>query len=247
MRMRDLERRTGVGRETIRYYIGLGLLPEPVKPTRNTAEYTDDHVRRLEVIRRLQQERFLPLAFIKTVLDRRTAGEIESLPQLEVMLASNAGFASNAPSMGLDEAAGVPGLEPGDLAVLLADGVVRALEGGLAPLDVAILRAWGRIRSAGYSSALGFFPEDARLFLEAIEPMARREVDRFYERTSGALPPQEAAKLAQAGIDITNEMIGLIRTRVVLDRVSEINSTKLHTGPAVPKSDLMALPPGLQS
>ena len=33
MRMRDLERATGVGRETIRFYIREGLLPEPARPS----------------------------------------------------------------------------------------------------------------------------------------------------------------------------------------------------------------------
>ena len=39
MRMRDLERATGVGRETIRFYIREGLLPEPERPGRNVAWY----------------------------------------------------------------------------------------------------------------------------------------------------------------------------------------------------------------
>ena len=45
--MRDLERASGVGRETIRYYIGLGLLPEPARPKPNVADYGEEHVSRL--------------------------------------------------------------------------------------------------------------------------------------------------------------------------------------------------------
>lgn len=51
MRMRELEKRTGVGRETIRYYIREGLLPEPDRASRNSASYTDDHVARLKAIK----------------------------------------------------------------------------------------------------------------------------------------------------------------------------------------------------
>ena len=39
MKMKELERETGVGRETIRFYIREGLLPEPERPKRNVAAY----------------------------------------------------------------------------------------------------------------------------------------------------------------------------------------------------------------
>ena len=37
LKMKDLERTTGVGREAIRFYIREGLLPEPERPSRNVA------------------------------------------------------------------------------------------------------------------------------------------------------------------------------------------------------------------
>ena len=43
MKMAELERRSGVGRETIRYYIREGLLPEPERRARNVAVYGDVH------------------------------------------------------------------------------------------------------------------------------------------------------------------------------------------------------------
>ena len=54
MKMKELEAATGIGRETIRYYIREGLLPEPVRPKRNVATYGREHVKRLNLIRRLQ-------------------------------------------------------------------------------------------------------------------------------------------------------------------------------------------------
>ncbi len=47
MKMRELEARSGVGRETIRYYIRMGLLPAPARAKPNVADYADEHVRRL--------------------------------------------------------------------------------------------------------------------------------------------------------------------------------------------------------
>ena len=69
MRMRELESRSGVGRETIRFYLREGLLPEPARAARNSASYSEAHVERLALIKRLQEERFLPLAVIRGLID----------------------------------------------------------------------------------------------------------------------------------------------------------------------------------
>jgi DNA-binding transcriptional MerR regulator len=151
MKMQALEARTGVGRETIRYYIRLGLLPEPERPKPNVAVYGDEHVRRIEVIKRLQQERYLPLAFIKTLLERRTGGEIEALPGLEALLASGLGLGLDVRTP-LTEAPALTGLTTHDLVVMIRDGVVKPdADGGLDPLNFAICRAWGRAKAAGYT------------------------------------------------------------------------------------------------
>ena len=47
MKMQDLERATGVGRETIRFYIREGLLPQPERPNRNVAWYDESFVERI--------------------------------------------------------------------------------------------------------------------------------------------------------------------------------------------------------
>ncbi|MBC7495712.1 MAG: MerR family transcriptional regulator, partial [Sphingomonadaceae bacterium] len=88
MRMRELESRSGVGRETIRFYIREGLLPEPARAARNSASYTETHVTRLGLIKRLQEERFLPLAVIRSILDGNTAPWLEpqAFPGLDATL-----------------------------------------------------------------------------------------------------------------------------------------------------------------
>jgi DNA-binding transcriptional MerR regulator len=223
MKMRELEQRSGVGRETIRYYVRMGLLPEPARPKPNVADYADEHVRRLGVIKRLQAERYLPLSFIKQVLDRPTSGEIAALPGLEGMLA-----ASVAPANGgapLAEAAALAGLELAELDVLARDGVVEVSDGALGPLDLAIARAWGRVKASGYSPEAGFFAEDAQLYVETLEPLARREIERFYGRLTGSGTVEDAARLGQAGIEHINDLIALLRTRILLRLVAEMNAS----------------------
>jgi DNA-binding transcriptional MerR regulator len=224
MKMQELEARTGVGRETIRYYIRLGLLPEPERPKPNVAIYGEDHVRRVEAVKRLQQERYLPLAFIKTLLERPGGGEIEALPGLETELAVRIGLAA-AGITPLAEVAALTGLEAHDLTVMVRDGVVRpAADGGLDGLNLAICRLWGQAKAAGFTPDNGWFPEDLNVYPATIEPMARREVERFYTRVSGGMDVDQAAALGQVGIQAINELIALIRTRAILAAAAEVNA-----------------------
>jgi DNA-binding transcriptional MerR regulator len=224
MKMRELERVSGVGRETIRYYIGMGLLPEPARPKPNVADYSEDHAHRLAVIRRLQAERNLPLAFIKAVMERPGHGEIAALPGLDVMLASRLGVAVGDKGTPLAQAATEAGVEPAELGVLARDGVIEVKDGALEPLDLAIARQWGKVKAAGYSPEAGFFAEDAALYVEVLAPLTRREIERFYGRLAGSGSVEDLARLGQAGVELINDLIALIRTRLLLRLVAEMNA-----------------------
>jgi DNA-binding transcriptional MerR regulator len=94
MKMRELERRTGVSRQMVQFYLAHGLLPEPVRPKANVAEYGEEHVRAIEVIRRLQTEGRLKIQEIKQALAGGAAaspGEVAVLPHLDRLFALRAG------------------------------------------------------------------------------------------------------------------------------------------------------------
>ena len=231
MKMRELEQRSGVGRETIRYYIGMGLLPEPARPKPNVADYSEEHVRRLAVIRRLQAERYLPLGFIKTVLERPTSGEIAALPGLDVMLATRPRRRRRrTAARRLMRRRLSAGLEPAELEVLARDGVVAVNGGALEPLDLAIAKAWGRVKASGYAPEAGFFAEDAALYVETLEPLARREIERFYGRLTGSGTVEDAARLGAGRHRAINDLIALIRTRMLLKLVAETNAQAAARG-----------------
>jgi DNA-binding transcriptional MerR regulator len=69
LRMGELAAASGVPAPTIKHYLREGLLPEPVKTSRNMAYYPPEFVDRIKLIKRLQEERFMPLKAIKSVLD----------------------------------------------------------------------------------------------------------------------------------------------------------------------------------
>jgi DNA-binding transcriptional MerR regulator len=69
LKMGELAQRTDTPKETIHYYLRLGLLSPPVETSRNMAYYGERHVEELRSIARLQAESYLPLDKIKVLLD----------------------------------------------------------------------------------------------------------------------------------------------------------------------------------
>ena len=69
LRMRELAEASGVSAGTIKHYLREGLLPDPVKTSRNMSWYPPEFVDRIRLIKQLQEERFMPLKAIKRVLD----------------------------------------------------------------------------------------------------------------------------------------------------------------------------------
>ncbi|MGC4917141.1 MerR family transcriptional regulator [Streptomyces albogriseolus] len=68
MRISELSRRSGVSIPTIKYYLRDGLLPAGRPTAANQAEYDEDHVRRLRLIRSLIGVRGLSVSATKDVL-----------------------------------------------------------------------------------------------------------------------------------------------------------------------------------
>ncbi|MFH9180221.1 MerR family transcriptional regulator [Streptomyces albogriseolus] len=68
MRISELSRRSGVSIPTIKYYLRDGLLPAGRPTAANQAEYDEDHVRRLRLVRSLIGVRGLSVSATKDVL-----------------------------------------------------------------------------------------------------------------------------------------------------------------------------------
>src|SRR5216683_7220734 len=85
LKMSELAERSGVSAGTIRYYLREGLLGEGadiVRTSRNMAYYPPAYVQRIELIKRLQEKRFMPLRVIKGALEDEP-GRVHALIELE--------------------------------------------------------------------------------------------------------------------------------------------------------------------
>jgi DNA-binding transcriptional MerR regulator len=232
LKMRELEQATGVGRETIRFYIREGLLPEPERPKRNVARYSDVHVARLKSIKKLQQERFLPLNVIKTIVkaqDGEPASGIESFVGLENALYPLLGDPEKLEPRRLVDVAADSGFEIADVDELVSLGFVnvdeRDGERWLDSRNARIVALWRGIRDAGFSEEKGYTSETWSIYGTFMSWLVNEEVNSFYNNLVDQVDQSEAATMAAEGIRIMNEIIPLMRTDRVIRAVEEISQS----------------------
>lgn len=220
--MRELEAKTGVGRETIRYYIREGLLPEPARASRNSAFYSEEHVARVRAIKRLQEERFLPLGIIKSLLDAEDGERwlhASAFPHIDSELRSRL---DGGAGRRLTRAEVLAQTEIGDerLNDSLAAGTVSFdAAGTMSQRDVAIIRCLDRLGAIGFTDEQGFTGASMKFYGEFIDWLVSQELKLFFDLTAGAVDERQALDMAESGISAVNEMLGHMRTREILRRL----------------------------
>ena len=221
MKMRELEQRTGVNRETIRVYLREGLLPEPARPKPNVADYGEDHVRAIQAIRQLQVERRLSLPEIR----RAMAGDARAVrrntvayPHLDVLVAARLGVDGSL--VPLARITGGDAVLEADARVLEREGAITLVDrDGVAHLghaDAQILSIWSDMRAGGFTEANGFSAAVAAFYVEAANALADREVTEFLNLLGDRVDAATAAEMARRAVDLMLSFFGVLRTKAVL-------------------------------
>lgn len=216
--MRELEKVSGVGRETIRFYIREGLLPEPQRTSRNSAFYNDDHVARLKAIKRLQEERFLPLAVIRGLLDAEDSAHWlgpQAFPMLDTLLAARMGAGGAQQKLGALMQA--QGFAPDYAQAHVDTGMIEVdSEGRVSPADAAILETLKALWDLGFNRERGFLPEDMRLFVELVDWLVAQEMKMFFGHLAGEVGEAQAADMASRGVALINDLLAQLHNRAVV-------------------------------
>ncbi|RJR18557.1 MAG: MerR family transcriptional regulator [Desulfobacteraceae bacterium] len=85
MKIGELVQKTNVPKETIHYYVREGVLRRPRKKGKNLADYSDDYVEQIRIIRTLQKNYFLPLSVIKKILKRHKRQSLSEKSSFELL------------------------------------------------------------------------------------------------------------------------------------------------------------------
>src|SRR5262249_28646366 len=190
----------GVRVPTIKHYLREGLLPEPVKTSRNMAYYPPEFVDRIRLIKQLQEERFMPLRVIRELLERGDAEpeRLQAMLDLEdrILERALAGERERVPSDEVRDRYDIPREVLDRLAEL---GILSPNGVGYSPSDVRIIEAITRFRAGGYDERLGFTVYDTLRYKQALEPLVAEEVDVLTQRLAGDLDPDRAIEIVEAG------------------------------------------------
>jgi len=238
--MKDLERAAGVGRETIRFYIREGLLPEPHRPGRNVAWYDASFVERLALIKELQQKRFLPLHVIRSMIGTAappSRDEVRTLLELDGKLFPAVDGAPEPVVERLSDVARTVGIPAREIREFAAVGMIEILtrdgDQWLEEPAIRMVELWSRLRAVGFDRALGFGAESFRIYPEFMRWLAREELRLFAHGVTGRTTPEVSVKMAEDGINLVNQMVALLRRATLLRYIAEGNvATPAPSAPA---------------
>jgi DNA-binding transcriptional MerR regulator len=201
LKMSELAERSGVSAGTIKHYLREGLLGEGadiVRTSRNMAYYPPDYVERIQLIKRLQEERFMPLRVIKDQILERAVQRREGdwISGAEVRRRYD--------------------IPPNVLGRLAEIGVLTPTARGYEPDDVKIIEAISRFRAGGYDERLGFTVFDTLRYRDALEPLVVEEVRTLLDRLAGEVDVERAVEIISAGAEPLRELIGAMHSKLLL-------------------------------
>jgi DNA-binding transcriptional MerR regulator len=219
LKMSELAERSGVSPGTIRYYLREGLLGEGeeiVRTSRNMAYYPPEYVQRIELIKRLQQQRFMPLRVIKGALEEDPE-RVSALVELEDRILERALIGAEARQRVSMKAVRERYEIPRNVLERLAEiGVLTPGRAGYDADDVKIIEAIAKFRAGGYDEALGFTVYDTLRYRDALTPLVKEEVLALLDRLAGEVEVDRAVEIVAAGVEPLRELLGAMHSKLLL-------------------------------
>jgi DNA-binding transcriptional MerR regulator len=214
LKMKELAEASGVSAGTIKHYLREGLLPEPVKTSRNMAYYPPEFVERIKLIKQLQEDRFMPLKHIKAVLDEDPE-RARALVELEdrILERALAGEQARVSAAELRKRYEVPQEVLDRLAEL---EILTPTSRGYSQREVEIVEAISRFRAGGYEESIGFTVYDTLRYKRALEGLVKEEVQVLMDRLAGEVEPGRAMELIEAGTEPLNDLIAALHDKLLV-------------------------------
>lgn len=233
-KMRDLCEASGLERQAIHFYIQRGLLPPGQKTGRNTARYGDEHLERLRLIRKLKEERFLPLKAIKAILDGHDGAfspeQRGFLSQVKARLGDPLQANAAAPDfISIDSAVEATGVEREDIEEAISLGTLAASDdrSTISTRDVWMLELFAEMRNLGFTKERGFRVADVAIYEAAMSQLFKAEMSMLTARLTD-IPPGQVAGMIERSLPVIHAY--LVRSHT--DRVRDFFSTLPGDAPA---------------
>jgi DNA-binding transcriptional MerR regulator len=225
LKISELADRSDVSVGTIKHYLREGLLPEPVKTSRNMAYYPEEFVERIRLIKQLQEERFMPLRLIKSMLDDEPE-RARALIELEDRILEHALKGEGQTRVSAAEVRRRYDMPQEVLERLAELEVLTPSSRGYSTSDIQINEAISRFRAGGYSEKIGFTVYDTVRYKRALEELVREEVRVLTERLAGERTPEEVVALLEAGVEPLRELIAALHTKLLVAELTRAREAR---------------------
>lgn len=217
VKMSVFAQRSGVPVPTIKHYLREGLLPDPMRTSRNMAYYDIALIPRVRAIKRLQRTLFLPLRVIRQVLDRLGDGEVPADVAVEATVARVLGDLAPRESLSRRQLVAA-GMTEDELRLFESIGIATPEIVDGEPVyrgdDVSLLRVLGQARRAGLTAQM-LPTEVLRDYVDAVQRLIRLELVLFRD---GVVPAagDDLAKLTEVATTLSERLVVLLRRKLLL-------------------------------
>ncbi len=218
LKMSELAERSGVSAGTIKHYLREGLLgsdEDVLRTSRNMAYYPPEFVERIQLIKRLQEERFMPLRVIRDVI-AESPERAARLIELEDRILELAIEARETGRVSRSAVRATYEMPQNVLDRLEEIGVLTPNTRGYDADDVAIIEAISRFRAGGYEEDIGFTVYDTTRYRDALEPLVEEEVRVLLERLAGKVDVERAVAIISSGAQPLRDLIGAMHSKMLL-------------------------------
>jgi DNA-binding transcriptional MerR regulator len=225
LKISELAEASGVSPGTIKHYLREGLLPEPVKTSRNMSYYPPAFVERIKLIKQLQEERFMPLRVIKSMLDNEP-DRAQALVELEDRILEHALKGEEGQRFSAAEVRRRCDMPKEVLDRMAELGVLTPSSKGYSASDVRVIEAISRFRASGYDERIGFTVYDTVRYKRALEQLVKEEVQVLTERLAGEKSPDEVVALIEAGAEPLRDLIAALHTKLLVAELTRARASR---------------------
>jgi DNA-binding transcriptional MerR regulator len=231
LKMSELAERSGVSAGTIKHYLREGLLgsdDDVLRTSRNMAYYPEEYVQRIRLIKRLQEERFMPLRVIREVM-ADGAERAQRMVELEDRILERAIEAGESRRVSRSSVHATYDVPRNVLQRLEELEILTPNARGYEADDVAIIAAISRFRAGGYEEAIGFTVYDTLRYRTALQPLVREEVEVLLRRlVDEEVEVDRAVALISSGAQPLRELVGAMHSKLL---VAELRRHRALTAP----------------
>jgi DNA-binding transcriptional MerR regulator len=202
----------------------LGSEEGVIRTSRNMAWYPPEFVDRIQLVKRLQEERYWPLRLIRELM-QSSPDEVGRVIEVEDRILARAVEANDTTRMSRRVARETYDLPQDVLDRLEEIGVLTPTSRGYDRDDVAIIEAISRFRAGGYEQSLGFTVYDTLRYRDAMAALVVDEVSTLVTRVATQVDEDRALEIIQSADAPLRDLIGAIHSKML---IAELDRRRGH-------------------